>query len=122
MSSPFPWRPEARQRVHDRCRDRRAADQHRAEMSVLRLPDGSALSDRDKHARDDEHSDQHGRAEHQCQLHPHRRRTGNQSNASAKLCRVPSWSGAVGVKRSRAGRRLRQPVTLPVFALRAECG
>ena len=54
MSSPFPWRPEARQRVHDRCRDRRAADQHRADMSVLRLPDASALSDRDKHARDDE--------------------------------------------------------------------
>jgi hypothetical protein len=51
---------------HDRRRNRCAPDQHRAEMFVLALPDGSALSDRDKHARNAEYPDQQGRADHQC--------------------------------------------------------
>jgi hypothetical protein len=38
--------------------------------SFFGLPDGGALSDRDKDARNDEYPDQHGRAEHQCQLQP----------------------------------------------------
>ncbi len=65
-----PSEPSHAYKWHDRCRNRRAADQHRAEMFLLGLPDGSAPSDRDKDARDDEYSDQHGRAEHQCQLQP----------------------------------------------------
>ena len=51
---------------HDRYRNRRASDQHQAEMFVFDLPDGSAPSDRDKHARNAEYPDQQGRADHQC--------------------------------------------------------
>ena len=114
MSSPFPWRPEARQRVHDRCRDRRAADQHRAEMSVLRLPDGSALSDRDKHARMTSIpiSTDAPSTNVSCN---HRRRTGNQSNASAKT--DPAITGSSRIHASATGSSLtstiapRRPIT-----------
>jgi hypothetical protein len=41
-----PSEPSHAYKWHDRCRNHRAADQLRAEMFVLGLPDGSAPSDR----------------------------------------------------------------------------